>query len=181
MNHITLWLLVVAVFIASGCGTADRGEQCGDNAHRSVECADGLQCVWQDSIQKQVCAAPGDEGAQCGGDDDCKAGIFFCFGNTCSTQREENQLCVEDRQCKGALVCGKRTPNFGGKCLPKQESDVATQCFQQCMDDLHETCLAECREAHDDTADEGCDDACKPVENSKQWDRNTSLCRGKCW
>lgn len=185
MKHFYLWLLALLLFAASGCGPADRGENCGENSHRSIECADGLICVWQPTIQRQVCAAPGDESTSCEIDEDCHDENIFCFGNACQTQRDEDELCVEDRQCKGELVCfeHKGVPhNRIGHCWTKEEANNLNQCHAACMADYYDSCLAECRTERSERGEDetGCDAACELVEYSRPWQTQTSLCTIKC-
>jgi len=180
MKLIYLWLLIILLF-AAGCGPADRGEPCGeDNSHRSIKCADGLACVWQNSIQRQVCAAPGDEATLCEADEDCHGNIFFCFKNVCATERKEDQSCVTDRQCKGQLVCSVYVlePYRISNCWPKEKADALDQCYDACLDDYYESCMTACRERGEDEA--VCNEVCELVERSRAWITETSRCYYDC-
>lgn len=179
MKSIYLYSLILLLFATSGCGPADRGEPCGDNSHNAIECAKGLECVWQNSIQEQVCAAPGDEATHCDSDEDCNGRIFFCFKNICQTESDEDESCVEDRQCKGDLLCSNYDPYYGhGLCWPKAKADVFSQCYDPCIDSVYQSCLAECRAS--DAEEVGCEDACKFIEHELKWLREARDCLWNC-
>lgn len=183
MKRIYFCLFVLAFIATSGCGSAGRGEHCGDNDHRSVDCAEGLTCVWQNSIQRQVCAAPGDEATHCETDRSCNGKDIYCFSNTCSTERNEDELCVEDRQCKGELVCYKEIqfPKIG-HCWTKEKADALTQCHTECLEDYNTSCLKECRDERSETGEGevGCDETCELVEDSRAWHTENTKCNLKC-
>src|SRR5690554_3359647 len=163
MKYTYLWLLTLIFLSISGCGPADRGEPCGDNSHHAVECAKGLECVWQGTIQKQVCAAPGDEATHCEMDEDCNGHVFFCFRNNCQIESEEDESCVEDRQCKGDLLCSNYDPFYRhGLCWQKEKAGIFSQCYDPCIDRVYRSCLVECRAGGKEEVE--CEDICEFVE-----------------